>query len=65
MPECYSSQGAYMNWVITVSNMSGSFRYWVEAADKDEAMARGYRLHCASENFKGGADRVAEAKQVQ
>ena len=42
--------GENMNWVVTVDS---KFKYWVEAPTKEDAEARGFRLHCASENFNG------------
>lgn len=55
-----------MNWVVTVGNRAGKFMYWVEAPNKQDAEARGYRLHNASTNAKhDGSDRVAECKPVQ
>lgn len=55
-----------MNWVVTVENATkDSFRYWVEAQSQKDAEARGFRLHCASENFKAnGRDRVTGCKQA-
>lgn len=55
-----------MNWVVTVGNKAGKFLYWVEADNKQDAEARGFRLHGASSNARhDGSDRVAESKEVQ
>lgn len=52
-----------MNWVVTVA---GKFKYWVEAPTKEDAEARGFRLHNASDNAQhNGKDRVTDAKPVE
>lgn len=52
-----------MNWIVTVG---GSFKYWVEAETKEDAEARGYRLHCASENFNSAKRHaVTDCKEVE
>ena len=55
-----------MDYVVTVQNSAkDAFKYWVEAKNMKEAEARGFRLHCASENFKAdGGDRVKECRKV-
>jgi hypothetical protein len=56
------------DWVVTVANRKSkaTFKYWVEAQTEDDAKARGFRLHGASENAKNdGSDVVAEAKAVE
>ena len=50
------------SWVVTVDE---KFKYWVEAETEDDAKARGYRLHCASENFNGAKrSAVTDCKEV-
>lgn len=55
-----------MDYVVTVECEGQRFKYWVEAPTPKDAEARGYRLHCASENFNNGKrNAVADCVEVK
>lgn len=55
-----------MEYVVTVEGDGKSNRYWVQADSPESASAKGYRLHCASDNYNPSKRAVvADCKEVQ
>lgn len=51
-----------MDWLVTVN---AKHKYWVQADSKEDAEARGYRLHCASDNWRQGErSEVTDAREI-